>query len=60
MQLYKLIVPLGLTAFIFLLATGFAGAMKAKLKTHKLLASIAIIAATLHVSLIIYLKYFAR
>jgi hypothetical protein len=57
MHLYKLIVPMGLIAFVFLLATGFAGAMKVNVKTHKLLAAIAIIAAVLHVGIIFYIKF---
>jgi len=56
MNLFKLVMPLGIATYLLALLTIISGLKKAKLTTHKLLATLTIILATCHAGLIIYLK----
>ena len=59
MNLYQLILPLGLTTFGLLLITVLLGArvIKAKIKYHKIFGILTFIVAITHGSLAIYLNY---
>lgn len=57
--MYKLIIPLGILAYIMLLITIISGVRRINLKYHKILAFITIALATLHAALVIYV-YSAR
>ena len=54
------LIPFGITTYSLLAITAISGLMRIKLQRHKLLALIAVLFATLHAGLVIYLNYFAR
>jgi len=60
MDLGRLVLPLGILTYILVLAAILSGLfrskLKLKLKHHKLLALLAIVLATMHAGIIIYLK----
>jgi hypothetical protein len=60
MDLAGLIIPLGIFSYSFMLLAVLSGArvIKVNFKTHRLLALIAIIGASIHGALVIYLNYF--
>lgn len=53
MQIYELIKPLGIAAYLLMFITALSGVLRWKLKYHKLLAYTAVILATIHVIIII-------
>ena len=53
MELYKLIKPLGIITYCFVLVTLLTGLFRMQLKYHKLLAILAIILATAHAVIIL-------
>ena len=59
MTLAEIITPLGIIGYLLMLVVVLTGmrVIKVKVKVHKILALVAIIAATLHVFIIIYLNY---
>ena len=60
MELSSFIIPLGIFSYTFMLLAVLTGArvIKVALKTHRLLALIGIIGASVHAALVIYLNYF--
>lgn len=60
MELSSIIIPLGIFSYSFMLLAILTGARVIKLtfKHHRLLALIAIIGASIHAALVIYLNYF--
>jgi DMSO/TMAO reductase YedYZ heme-binding membrane subunit len=56
MNLSALIVPLGIAAYTFLLLTFITGIRKVKLKYHKRLAIIAVVLATIHAGIVLFLQ----
>jgi len=48
MELGRLIIPLGIITYLMVLITVISGLYRVKLKTHKWLAAITILLATLH------------
>lgn len=60
MELTKLIKPLGIITYVFVLLAVLTGLriIKVNLKWHRLIALIGIIIATLHAALVLYLTYF--
>ena len=60
MELSKLIIPLGISAYAFMLFAILTGIrlIKLKVKWHKTIALIGIILATVHAAIVIYLNYF--
>ena len=60
MDLSSFIVPLGIFSYSFMLLAVLTGVriIKVKLQHHRLLALIAIIGASVHGALVIYLNYF--
>lgn len=62
MNLYGLVLPLGIITYILLLMTILTGirVIKMKVKYHKLFGFLALIAATAHASIIIYLNYLSN
>jgi hypothetical protein len=60
MDLSALIIPLGIFSYTFMLLAVLTGTRVIKLtvKHHRMLALIAIISASIHLALVIYLNYF--
>lgn len=60
MELSSFIVPLGIFSYSFMLLAVLTGAhvIKVNFKRHRFLALIAIIGASIHAALVIYLNYF--
>lgn len=60
MDLSRLIIPLGIFSYGFMLLAVLTGTriIKVKIKHHKLLALIGIIGASIHLVIVIYLNYF--
>lgn len=60
MELSSFIIPLGIFSYSFMLLAVLTGArvIKVTFKIHRLLALIAIIGASTHAALVIYLNYF--
>ena len=56
MKLYYLIVPLGILTYLLVASTAASGLLKMNIKWHKALAITAVVLATLHAGIIIYLK----
>ncbi len=52
--LANLIIPLGIVTYLSLILGIISGVRRWKLKTHKIIAIITIILATLHATLVIY------
>ena len=59
MELSSFIIPLGIFSYSFMLLAVLTGArvIKVNFKRHRLLALIAIIGASIHAALVIYLNY---
>ncbi len=60
MDLFNLIIPLGIISYCLMLLAVLTGArvIKLKVKHHKLIALIALIGASFHLGLVIYYNYF--
>lgn len=60
MNLYDLIVPLGIGSYLVMGVAVLTGLriIKVKVKVHKTIALIGILGATLHAGLVIYFNYF--
>lgn len=60
MDLANLIMPLGVVSYVLMLLAILTGTrvIKLKVKHHKLIALVAILAASLHFTIIIYYNYF--
>ncbi len=58
--MYKFVIPLGITTFIFLVLTLLSGLhiIKVKLKMHRILGFVTLFFALCHAGLVIYLTYF--
>ena len=54
MELHNLIMPMGIVTYLLVAAAAISGKMKVRMKTHIIIASFAILAATLHAFLVIY------
>lgn len=59
MSIAKFIVPLGILTYSLAVTTVVSGLLHVKLENHKLIAFITIALATLHIGLVIYLKFFS-
>jgi hypothetical protein len=60
MELFSLIMPLGVFSYSLMLLAVLMGArvIRLKVKYHKLIALIAVIGASIHLGLVIYYNYF--
>lgn len=60
MELYSLVIPLGILTFVLLLLTLLMGlrVIKVRFKTHRLFGILTFMSAILHAGLIVYLSYF--
>jgi hypothetical protein len=56
MGLRVLIVPLGIATYVFVLAAVVTGLRRVKVKYHKRLALAALVFATLHAALVVFLS----
>jgi hypothetical protein len=60
MDLYRLLIPLGIFSYSFMLLAVLTGTrvIKVKVKHHKLFAMISIAGASIHLVIVLYLYYF--